>query len=42
MLADNKDSLLKHARFSAVGLPRREIAAEYSTAALELLRLEIE
>ena len=42
MLAENKEALLKHARLSAVGLPRREIAAEYAVTTLELLKAEIE
>jgi AcrR family transcriptional regulator len=41
MLAENKEALLRHARLSAVGPPRREIAAEYAVATLELLKAEI-
>jgi AcrR family transcriptional regulator len=41
MLAENKEALLRHARLSAVGPPRREIAAEYAVATLELLIAEI-
>ncbi len=41
-LVENKEALLRHTRLSAVGLPRREIAAEYAVATLELLEAEIE
>ncbi len=42
MLVQTTEALLRHTRLSAVGPPRREIAAEYAAATLQLLKLEIE